>query len=111
MKLIDVEENKLTKSQLDYATAVAIGWEYRRGEWVKGDELKFSPACAFKPSTDWGNLGIAVEQYSKDNDLYITNYNWKMQFDGVATSICYDIVMKSSPCGYQRYIKVPEGEY
>ena len=108
MKLIDVEENKLTKSQLDYATAVAIGWEYRRGEWVKGDELKFSPAIAFKPSTNWGHLGIVIEQ---EGELITGNHNyWRMEFDSIAAAVCWDIVMESSG-GYQRYIEVPEGEY
>ena len=108
MKLIDVEGNKLTKSQIDYATAVAIGWEYRRGEWVKGDELKFSPACAFKPSTDWGHLGIAVDEISENYDIYLDGINL-INTEHLPPYICCNMLIARN--GYQKTLIVPEGEY
>lgn len=107
MKMVKVKTWDLTQKQRDYATAVAIGWEYKRGSWVEGDKLIFSPARNFSPSTDWLHAGIVARHLPKDFELE-TQDDLVLYAHEIPAELCEQIIWSYYP---GREISVPEGNY
>ena len=105
--MVKVKTWDLTTKQRDYATAVAIGWEYNRGSWVEGDRLIFSPARNFNPSTDWLHAGIVAKHLEKDFEIEIQE-DIPLFAREIPCELCEQIIWSFYP---GREIDVPEGEY
>lgn len=107
MKMVSVKIWDLIPMQRDYATAVAVGWELKKGHWIKGDKIMFSPARNFKPSTDWLHTGIVVRELPEDFEIE-TQDDIPLFAREIPAILCEQIIFDYNPT---REIFVPEGEY